>query len=678
MIGKFILPWFGGCPAVWTTCMLFFQTVLFGGYAFAHGIARWTPSRWQTAIHLALVAAAAALLPIAPTAFWKPTGPSPPTLQILALLTVAVGLPYFALSATSPLAQVWFSRSCPGRSPYRLYAVSNFGSLAALLSYPFLVEPAMTLAGQSRLWSAGFVLYAVLCAAGVVWTWRTRGATAGLSSSAGNTVGQANRGAPQFRSVEALHAPPTLLRRALWLLLPACASLALLATTNHVCQDVAVVPFLWVAPLALYLLSFILCFDHPRWYVRSVWAMLALTLILTVSGVDFMLGRLGQSHNFVVDLFLCFAALLAICMVCHGELVLLKPEPRRLTEFYLFVAAGGALGGVLVSIVAPLIFRSFFEWQLGLFLAYFVAAAALMRPETLGAAIPARAMAGVSAVIGLVCLLSWQLDLRCPVDRVRNFYGVVSVWEYRRDEPEEHNFQLVHGNIAHGEQFVAAAKRRRPTMYYGESSGVGCAIRCLQKQRPAMRVGVVGLGVGTLAAYAREGDEYEFYEINPEVPRLAKKYFTYLADCRGKCDIVLGDARLSLERPSSRKFDLLALDAFSGDSIPTHLLTREALAVYLRRLASGGLIAVHVTNTYLSLAPVVRAAAEDAKLVAVRVYNVGNAKDLSNRSDWMLVGREAGSWTALSSPPPPPRRDDLHARLWTDQYSNLFEILGRE
>ena len=330
-------------------------------------------------------------------------------------------------------------------------------------------------------------------------------------------------------------------------------------------------PFLWVAPLALYLLSFILCFDHPRWYVRSVWAMLALTLILTVSGVDFMLGRLGQSHNFVVDLFLCFAALLAICMVCHGELVLLKPEPRRLTEFYLFVAAGGALGGVLVSIVAPLIFRSFFEWQLGLFLAYFVAAAALMRPETLGAAIPARAMAGVSAVIGLVCLLSWQLDLRCPVDRVRNFYGVVSVWEYRRDEPEEHNFQLVHGNIAHGEQFVAAAKRRRPTMYYGESSGVGSAIRCLQKQRPAMRVGVVGLGVGTLAAYAREGDEYEFYEINPEVPRLAKKYFTYLADCRGKCDIVLGDARLSLERPSSRKFDLLALDAFSGDSIPTHL-----------------------------------------------------------------------------------------------------------
>ena len=359
---------------------------------------------------------------------------------------------------------------------------------------------------------------------------------------------------------------PPLLRRALWLLLPACASLVLLATTNHVCQDVAVVPFLWVAPLALYLLSFILCFDHPRWYVRSVWAMLAVTLIMAVSGAEF-LGRLNHSHNSIAELPLCFAALFAICMVCHGELVLLKPEPRRLTEFYLFVAAGGAIGGVLVSIVAPLAFRSFFEWPLGLFLAYVVAVAALMRPETLGAAIPARAMAAVSAVVGLVCLVCSQFERGHPVVRVRNFYGVVSVFEDNRNEPDEDNFQLVNGNIVHGQQFVAPAKRRRPTTYYAESSGVGRALRCLQKQRPAMRVGVVGLGVGTLAAYARKGDQYEFFEINPEVPRLAREYFTYLADCRGKCDIVLGDcaavagavvfAAIRLARPGrlQRRFD---------------------------------------------------------------------------------------------------------------------------
>ncbi len=660
LIGKFILPWFGGCPAVWTTCMLFFQALLFGGYALAHFLQRVAPPRWQTVVHLGLVATAVACLPIDPAVAWKPTDQSLPTWRILSLLTVSVGLPYFALAATSPLVQVWFSRSYPGRSPYRLYALSNFGSLAALLSYPLWVEPAFALPGQSRLWSVGFMLYAALCAAGAVGVWRLRLRPIGLGDGP--------------REI----APPTWRRRALWLLLPACASWMLLAATNHVCQDVAVVPLLWVVPLALYLVSFILCFDHPRWYHRGVWSVLALSLIVLVSAMDFLHAWAGFSPNYLQDLLVSFGVLLAVCMVCHGELVRLRPEPRRLTEFYLYVAAGGVLGGVLVALAAPLVFHRFLEWPIGLVLSYVLAAIVLLLPTTVGGPWLVRLVGGASAAVGLVCVLCWQVDLSRPVERVRNFYGVLAVRDDYANDPAHHQFSLVHAATMHGRQMVDPAKRRLPTSYYAEQSGVGRALRWLQKRQAKMRVGVVGLGVGTLAAYARPGDEYQFYEINPEVPRLARTYFHYLEDCRGSCDIVPGDARLSLDRQPPQHFDLLAIDAFSGDSIPIHLLTREAFQLYQRHLAPGGVLAVHITNNYLNLAPVVRAAAEDRGLLSAQVYFSGEGDPLADVSDWMLVTRNADLLRAISPVASPRSDNDVRVPLWTDQYSNLFRILTRK
>jgi hypothetical protein len=683
LISKFILPWFGGCPAVWTTCMLFFQVVLFAGYSYAHLAGRRMTMRWQAVVQAAILLAAVALLPIAPAASWKPTGSEAPTWRILLLLTFTVGLPYFVLSTTSPLIQVWFSRSYPGRSPYRLYALSNFGSLAALLSYPFVFEPAFDLPRQSWLWSGTFVAYVVLCGACAAWLW---GSNPRLSpAESANPDSGANTVAVRVGW----------LAYALWVFLPACASLMLLATTNHVCQDVAVVPFLWVAPLALYLLSFILCFDHPRWYVRSLWVPLAVVAIVLVAGQSYIFEAIGAllawlklrsssdlSLDYVQQLVLHFSAMFSICMVCHGELARLRPDPRHLTAYYLGISAGGALGGVFVSLVAPLIFSTFLEWKLGLVVSFVVAAAAatwaLRRSRVLVACLATSA----GAMLGLlVFFLSNNRDTQL-VDRARNFYGVVSVLEYDRGNPH-HQYVLRHGAINHGAQSVApddAAKRQIPLTYYGKTSGIGRALAYKQRQQPKMRVGVVGLGVGTMAAYARRGDHYRFYEINPFVQRLAdgSGYFTYLSDARQRgatVEVVLGDGRLSLEREPSQQFDVLVLDAFSGDSIPAHLLTREAFAIYCRHMARHGVIAVDISNTYLSLAPVVRGLAEDAGLGESQIYTDRDDEHDLLPNEWMLLTKDQPLLEALPPQYSADANDDFQVPVWTDHYNNLFKIL---
>jgi len=618
-----------------------------------------------------LCAVALAVLPIIPAPGDKPVDSSYPTARILLLLLTTVGLPYFVLSATSPLVQAWFGSRCPGQSPYRLYALSNFGSLAALVSYPLLFEPAFDLSRQSALWSGAFLLYAALYAVSLACMWKLRD----RSWLATDPPGVAEGPLGANGSTDA----PTWWDRATWLLLPACASLMLLAATNHVCQDVAVVPLLWVIPLALYLLSFIICFDHARWYVRPVWAGAAVVALLGAAANDLLHSETPLS--LVQELLLYFAMLFFVCMVCHGELVRRKPNPRYLTEFYLLIAAGGALGGLLVAVVAPLVFSSYLEWPIGMAIAG-VLALGLLNPVRLRGPKPLACYLGSVLVVavGLYGLASWKWSLwpfatDRTIERARNFFGVISVQEYYRDDPARHQFLLAHGRITHGYQFADPVKRKWATSYYGEKSAVGQAI-CYFQQSGGLRLGAIGLGVGTLASYARPNDMFRFYEINPEVLRLAHERFHYLADCRGKWDVVMGDARLSLEAEPAQRFHVLVLDAFTGDAIPTHLLTREAFQVYGRHLVSGGVIAVHVSNKYLHLVPVVRRLAEDCGFGATRISVEGDEDRLLSSNEWVLVTRNQAFLRTHPATPPFSGADDQRVRLWTDQYSNLVQILS--
>ena len=663
LISKFILPWFGGSPAVWTTCLLFFQVVLFCGYAYAHLSTRYLAPRSRVLVHCALLVAAVLFLHVAPGDQYKPLDAARPTALILGLLSATVGLPYFALSATGPLLQAWFSDAYPSRSPYRLYALSNLGSLIALLSYPFVFEPAFDVVTQARCWSWFFGGFALLC--GVC-------AVKALPALHGAKLA--------LTAVQATVAPlvhSTWAERARWVGLPACASLALLATTNHVTSDVAVIPFLWVVPLSLYLLSFIVAFDHERWYRRRLFATASVVLCLAVGCIDplgDLLEALHYDFSFVDQLVLHFAALFCVCMLCHGELVRARPDPARLTEFYLSISAGGALGGVFVSLVAPAIFRTYFEWTLALLASFALGAAALygslVRPRSLAT----RAGAGAFALAGLAAIAHFQADDDAPLEVRRNFYGVVSVYEVDADDPALHHFSLAHGIVVHGRQFVAPARRRQPVAYYAPDTGVGRALGYFQGQ-PGLRVGAVGLGVGTIAAYTGVGQSLRFYEINEQVEALAKKYFSFLKDSPGQTQIILGDARLSLEREPAQHFHVFVLDAFSGDAVPAHLLTKEAFATYLRHLRPDGVIAVNITNRYLNLAPVVLALAREYRLQTVRIFSEPNNQQLGYRADWMLLSKNAAFLAATTPAPPPGPAKRADPVLWTDHYSNLFQIL---
>ena len=663
LISKFILPWFGGSPAVWTTCMLFFQVALFAGYTYAHLSSRLLSPRWQGVVHLALLALAVCSLPIAPNPSWKPTDASSPTLRILLLLAANVGLPYFALSATGPLIQAWFARAYPGRSPYRLYALSNFGSLLALLSYPFLFEPVFDVLFHTKLWSIGFVVFVVPCAAAALWV-RLR-AAAGPEATGVSTGDDAR---------------PTLGRRALWLGLPACATLMLLATTNHVCQEVAVIPFLWVVPLSLYLISFIITFDHERWYRRRVFAVATVLLTLAVAGIhplSNLLDHVNYDLGFTQQVLIYFAALFSICMLCHGEMVRLRPSPRYLTEFYLMISAGGALGGVLVSLVAPAIFNTFFEWKAGLALSFSIGGVVVAR-ELARRIRPARTYARLALLVpvaaGVGCIGLWQSDSEEPIDISRNFYGVVWVGDADEENPTQHYRAMVHGATVHGRQYQAADKRQLPIAYYSPQSGIGQTLRHLQGSGP-ISVGVVGLGVGTLAAYARAGDRFTFYEINADVERMASKHFTFLSDCRGEAKVVLGDARLSLERAEPQGFNALVLDAFTGDAPPAHLLTEEAFAIYLRHLRPDGVLAFHITNRRVDLMPVVEGLADRFGFQIVRIFSPWNGDKLIFRSDWVMLTKNSTFVAAVANAFPPAEDKKRNKVLWTDHYNNLFALL---
>lgn len=654
IIAKMILPWFGGGAAVWTTCMLFFQLLLVGGYLYAHWTTRRLGARTQAIVHCALLALAAAALPIVPDAGWKPAGDGDPGAHILGLLAVTVGLPYFVLAATGPLAQVWYSRAHRGALPYRLYALSNAGSMLALLTYPVAVEPWLPTRAQALGWSGAFIVFALACA---VLAWRSRGASWEVAAGAA-----------------AADAPPAAGRYLLWGALAATASVLLLAFTSQLSQNVAPIPFIWVLPLALYLLSFILAFDGSGWYRRGIY--LPLTAV-GLAGVTALLHADFRHAELWVMLPAYAATLFAACMVCHGELVRLKPAPRYLTGFYLAISIGGALGGVFVGLVAPRVFLDLYELPVGLVMMAAMAALVLaLDAHTIAGALRGAVVAGAGALaVALAGTLWWIYDgyARDTTVRVRNFYAAMRVRDSGFGAEQER--VLTHGSITHGKQFTVPERRKWVTTYYGETSGVGRAILAAGLDGP-VRVGVIGLGAGTLAGYGRAGDSFRLYEINPQVIELARAQFTYVADTRAKVEMSLGDARLSLEREPPQGFDVLAMDAFSSDAIPVHLLTAEALETYFRHLKPGGVLAVHISNRYLDLKPVLRAAAarfgRHARLVD---EDSDDARGVYG-STWVLIADDPG---VFERPPlagaAAPLESDRRVRLWTDDYSDLWRIL---
>lgn len=682
ILGKMILPWFGGTPAVWSTCMLFFQLLLLGGYAYAAVLTRVLKPRGQALVHAALLAAALALLPITPSGYWKPTDGTQPVARILVMLLACVGLPYFLLSATSPLVQTWFAHARPGQSPYRLYALSNVGSLGALLIYPLAIEPLIGTARQGLLWSLSFSLFMLVAA---LMAWRLRMTTKFAKSAPGFTAPTANDDA-QSRQV-------TWLDRATWLGLPALASMMLLAVTNHLCQDVAVVPFLWIGPLSLYLISLIICFDRDRWYKPNWFAALAMLVIAFICGVIYLAYRYRDEDDqhwlvemmkydirylIVVHLTLFFLA----CMLCHGEVVRRRPRPEKLTEFYLTISAGGALGGVIVAIVCPLIFATFAELKIGIVLTFALAVGVFVRGfywEKLG--VKWRIAQGGFALLltGLVITaqsLIYDSSLTAgPKIQLRNFYGALTVRDWYPQSDNWHGRALYHGSILHGYQFLAPGKELTPTTYYTESSGVGLTLRALRESGP-IKVGAVGLGAGTVAAYGEPLDVYRFYEINPLIITLAKSSFSFLEKTPAEVQVVPGDARLSLEREPAQDFDALILDAFSGDSIPVHLLTRESLEVYWRHLKPGGVLIVHISNRYVDLEPIVNRLAIEFGLYVAHFYaNDVEGMHISS-SEWMVLAEDE---QVLDHPSLVDSKADpiwhCEFSLWTDDYNNLVEIL---
>ncbi len=649
LIARLILPWFGGTAAVWTTCMLFFQSMLLAGYAYAHASEAKLAPRAQAVLHAALLAAAVALLPIAPGESWKPQGGEEPIRHILLLLTAAVGLPYFLLASTSPLAQAWFARARPGANPYRLFAVSNFASLLALAGYPLVVEPYFGTQLQVTIWSAMFATFGLLCA-GLAW--------AAARTAASRAAPTENAGPPPSRS--------DVLR---WLALSATGSVMLLAVTNHITQNIASIPLLWLAPLTLYLLTFILAFEGRGLYRRPVaWSF----VLAWIGAMAWLLVDTDYQFELGLQLGIYLSGLFVACLFCHGELYRSRPPARWLTGFYLAISAGGALGGFLVAVAAPLVFDGYYELGLAL-----VALALLAAVHFSGVHVVARfaSIALLAAVTGCAVYdgVRYQKDVRAAS---RNFYGVLRVKEYGTAGAEDHLRRLLHGVIMHGEQHMHASRRRDATTYYQPTSGVGAALLSL-RDRASIRVGVIGLGAGTLAAYGRKGDVYRFYDINPQVVEAARREFTYLSDCDATVEIALGDARLNLEREALQGFDLLAVDAFSSDSIPVHLVTREALGVYLRHLKPDGIVAFHVSNRFLDLVPVVARLAQEHGVHATVVYEKESEESDRTQSDWVLLSRdpkalERGEIDALE-PEKPEERADWHT--WTDDYSNLVQIL---
>ena len=656
LIAKQILPWFGGSSAVWTTCMLFFQGALLLGYAYSDVSPRALGQRRQPKLHIGLALLALLVLPIIAPESWKPAGGEEPISRILMLLAVTIGLPYVLLSTTSPLIQSYFARLNPGRDPYRLFALSNAASLIALVAYPVVIEPFVGTRMQAIGWSVLFAVFVLLVAS---LAWRVSRASvveADLSSS------------HEVPGAE----PLPIVSQLLWIAFSAAGSMLLLAVSNHITQNVASVPLLWLLPLTLYLLTFILTFDGTGWYKRHLYAgpffVMVIGMCFLLIDKDFQFDLIVQTSVFCVGLFV-------VCMMCHGELVLSKPAPQHLTRFYLLISIGGALGALVVSVVAPLLFSTYLETAVALLVA------ALLFIPVAQAAHPLLQWLAVALAIGVVGTGAWfvKQEHNNAIEVTRNFYGVLKVKSYDDVGSENYLLRLVHGAILHGEQYPHEKWRYQPTTYYTPTSGFGRAVNAEREMAPQsnnkQRIGMIGLGVGTVGAYCREGDICRIYEINAEVERLARKHFTYLADSKAKPDVIIGDARLSLEREANNQFNVLAVDAFSGDSIPMHLITQEAVRGFMGHVASNGILAYHVSNRFLNLPPVLAEIADREKLVGVVVDDPAQKDNtLHSSSTWVLLARNADALKGIGEAGTK-LEQTAGAPLWTDDFNNLLSVV---
>lgn len=666
---KYILPWYGGSQAVWSVSLLFFQAALFFGYLYAHLLRKVGSRRREAVIHCVLLAASLATLPIVPDEGWRAAGGADPTWRILGLLAVTLGLPCLLLASTSPLVQSWYPRHY-GMSTYRLYAVSNVGSLLGLVSYPFLVEPALTRTAQAVWWSWGMGAFAALAGLSAVASLRTAGAPAG-SPAAGSARGReaASPNAAGMRDPQ---------RTVFWILLPALGSVLLLSTTNKIVQELVAVPFLWIVPLTVYLLTFIAAFQSPRFYDRRSYLGL---LVVSFGGVLWFL-MMREDPPLLLSLGFYLAALFSGCMVCHGELVRLTPPTTRLTAFYLCIAAGGALGGVFVALVAPAVFDGYTEFPLSL--ALIPAAWLAVRFLEAGDAgrrrfPPAQAGAAGAAVAAFAgALFAAGPGGEGIIARDRNFYGTLTVAEYGRPGTEGYHRAMRHGRILHGLQYLHPKYERLATTYFTDRGGAGMTLANYPRRKgKGLKIGVVGLGVGTLAAWTLPGDTIRYYEINPAVERMAREYFTYLGKSAGRGEVALGDGRLVLEAEPPQGFDVLVLDAFNNDSPPVHLLTRESFGIYLRHLKPEGALAVNITSKYINFIPVISELAGAFRLPWTTVIDY-NREDAFNRtvSFWAILTRNPSlqqneALNAASSQPEVRRR----VPLWTDDYTSLFDIV---
>ncbi|PYT24167.1 MAG: hypothetical protein DMG57_29595 [Acidobacteria bacterium] len=621
IIVKTILPQFGGSAGVWTTCMLFFQLVLLLGYAYPHWTTQRLRPRTQIGVHSVLLAASLLVLPPSVPATGVDSGSARPVMAILVLLALSIGLPYFLLSTTGPLVQVFHART--SRSlPYWLFAVSNAASLAGLLAYPFLIEPWLGSRRQLAIWSVAYAAFVALM------TWSQFGAR-----------GQPIPG-PQQQ-------PLSLKDRLLWIALAATPSALWLATAHQMSQSVAPVPLIWIVPLSIYLMTLVLCFHRDTWYRRGLFRWLFPVAVISLIAAS---QQYSWSRHVVWGLLLFSLALFVFSMFCHGELARRKPETAHLTSFYLLISLGGALGALFVGVVAPAVFNSYLELPFALVVCALLALALLYGYAS------RRNLIRLALVT--VAAFAVSLSSKNPNQlRLRNFYGTLEVHQVGGGPAAYH--ALYNGSILHGSQFLSAQRSREPTTYYSRQSGVGLEIQNMGGA--GRRIGVIGLGAGTIAAYARAGDYVRFYELNSMVIHLAREYFQFLRECKGNIEIIAGDARLALARETPQRFDLLAVDAFSGDTVPVHLLTKEAFELYFRHLAESGVLAVHVTSKYLDLAPVVENVAASLGHASRVVTNGPDSLNQVSSATWVIV---KGMRPAVEL-----------KRVWTDDYTNLLTIL---